>query len=173
MRNLILNSDVRRLYAGVAAAAVAGLACGALMYPDLRGPGDAEGAQLLAGTSGARSYADLQSANWAGYQGKVPDYVVGTDYLYPPQPAAYVSEPDDAGETSYADVMAYEAPPEEAEPPSAYAAEAHAAVAVHVGAQDEESALVSYPSVSGGVPYGVDLPPPPEPPRDDTPIISG
>jgi hypothetical protein len=153
MRTLILNRDLRALFAGAGGVVVAGLLCGAAMHPDLRGPADAEGPQMLMGVSGARAAYVGSASSWS-YQGQVPDYVIGTDWLRPPEPL-------------YAeDARAEEAEPSR-EPPQAYAAEERATDAVQTGWDEPAREPVVYPSTNGGAPYEADLPPAPEPPMDD------
>lgn len=96
MDRLIRTQDVKSLMLGAAGVAAVGLLCGAAMQPNLRAPGDAEGAQLQAGVSGPRAYglADAGAA-WTSYANGIPDYVIGTDWLQPPQYDAS-PPPDDA-----------------------------------------------------------------------------
>ena len=152
---LIRNEDLRSLFTGAAMVAVAGLAAGGLMYPDLRGPADAEGPQLQAGVSGARTqhYGEM-TASWAAYDGRVPDYVIGTQWLQPPQHPEYV------------EAEAEEIPPQE-ETVVYTAATGDTTEAVEAGWQEPPREPVTYPSTNGGVPYGADLPKPPPPPEDD------
>ncbi|MCR5876364.1 hypothetical protein LRS10_20775 [Phenylobacterium sp. J426] len=135
MDRLIRTQDVKSLMLGAAGVAAVGLLLGAAMQPDLRAPGDAEGAQLQAGVSGPRAYglADAGAA-WTSYANGIPDYVIGADWLQPPQ---YDTPP----------------PPDEAfaDDASAYAfdepAYAPAAVARYEEAPREPT---RYPSMDGG-----------------------
>ena len=152
MRSLILNRDLKSLFTGSAMAVVAGLLAGGLMYPELRGPGDLGGPQLQAGVAGPRNAVYGGSANWASYNGEVPEYVIGTDWLRPPEYA------EGSGED--------EAPPEEET--VVYAADV--GDTTEVAAQnwvEADPQPVSFPSTGGGVPYGADLPRPPAPPAAD------
>jgi hypothetical protein len=123
------------------------------MYPELLGPGDIGGPQLQAGVSAGRASYYGQTASWAAYDGKVPDYVIGTDWLKPPQ---YTEYNDD-----------HEIPPEDE---TVVYAEAEVGRKVDVVATTYEEPPrepVNFPSADGGVPYGADLPKPPPPPQDD------
>lgn len=152
MRSLIHNADLKSLFTGVGVAAGAGLLMGLALQPQLRAFGEIEGPQIMAGVSGVRSAQPYDpSAGFNAYQNQIPDYVLGTDWLKPPE---YLSdelpEIPYEDETAAFDEPAYEAPPEP--------------VAV---ARWEEPPRepVRFPSTDGGVPYGVDLPPPPAPPE--------
>lgn len=147
MRKLIDETDLRKLLAGAAGVAVVGLLCGAAMQPQLRAPGDVEGQQIQAGVSGVRTPYDGTIA-YSSYANGVPDYVIGTDWLQPPQYDLHqeLPEPEYHDYASSFDEPAYEPavvatweePPRE--PPrypsidggSAYSVEAHAASAVGV-----------------------------------------
>jgi hypothetical protein len=159
MMKLIRSEDLKSLFTGAAFVAVAGLAAGGLMYPDLRGPTEAEGPQLHAGVSGPRSaYQGGMTATWASYDGKVPDYVIGTQWLQPPQ---YEVHEDEAGEIPPSDeTVVYAAEP------------ADTGHAVPAAWEEPPREPVSFPSTSGGVPYGADLPRPPPPPAHDDPEIA-
>ena len=165
MRALIENQDLKTLFSGVAIATTAGLLMGGVMYPNL--DADAiEGPQILLSGGGPRSSSDASYAGIGAYNGRIPDYVIGTDALKPPQyqPVAYEerayderTEPERAYTGEPGDVMAYEAPAE-----------------IHATRWEEEPRQASlYPSEQGNTAYEVDLPPPPEPPGpdDDGPIL--
>ncbi|WP_082765798.1 MULTISPECIES: hypothetical protein [unclassified Phenylobacterium] len=115
MRNLIRNRDLKTLLSGVSIAAAAGLVMGAALYPDLD-EDEIRGPQILLSGGGPRGEAPVSDAGIGVYAGRVPDYVIGTDALKPPQHQVLAyedrAEPElaDTGETG--DVMAYEAPPE-------------------------------------------------------------
>lgn len=159
MRNLIRNEDLKTLFSGVAVAAASGLLMGAAFYPNLH-EDDIKGPQMLLNGGGPRAEAYATDAGWSAYRGRVPDYVVGTDSLRPPQYQALAyeervtHETADTGQT--ADVMAYEAPIE-AQPAKW---------------QDEPREPSRYPSQAGNVAYETDLPAPPPPPsdRDEAPL---
>jgi hypothetical protein len=152
MRTLILNRDLKTLFSGVAVATVAGLTLGMAMYPNL----DIDkvgGPQIQMNGGGPRGEAAMSQASLSGYAGRVPDYVVGTDSLKPPQYQVLAyndrAEPEYADTGDAADVMAYEAP--RAEP---------------VRYQDEPREPTSYPSQRGNAVHEVDLPAPPAAPAE-------
>ena len=89
MQNPIQNRDLRGLFVGAAGVAVVGLLAGAAMQPQLKVAAGPDGPQIMAGMSGARtlSYGDPGAA-FTGYQGAVPDYVLGTDWTKTP-PAVF------------------------------------------------------------------------------------
>jgi hypothetical protein len=151
MRTLIGNSDLKTLYSGVAAACAAGLLMGAAMQPNLRGPKDAEGPQMLTPPGGARAAYAAYEAGVAAYGANVPEYVLGTDWTRPrawaPQVVAYRDE-----EPRRDKVMTYEAADDAAD---------HTAPAQWTEPPREPP---RYPSERGNTSYGADLPPPPEPP---------
>lgn len=145
--------DLKTLFAGVGVAAVSGLLLGGAMQPDLRGDERPEGPQIFAGWSGARSTGPFDDGmTLAYYEGQVPDYVVGTDWK---QAIAWQETPEivEAAE----DYSAFDEP-EPAPEAGVYAADA--------SWQAPAAEPPTYPSMSGGVAYGVDLPPPPSPPAD-------
>ncbi|TAJ71652.1 MAG: hypothetical protein EPO51_10985 [Phenylobacterium sp.] len=151
MRSLIQNRDVKTLFGGVAVAAVAGLLMGSAMYPDLD-EDEIGGPQIQAAGGGPRSEVAQSGGSVAAYGPRVPDYVIGTDALKPPQYLALAyeerAEPE-AAASEATDVMAYEAP--EARP---------------VSWQEEPRGPTSYPSEHGNVVHASDLPAPPAPPAD-------
>lgn len=145
--------DLKTLFAGVGVAAVSGLLLGGAMQPDLRGDERPEGPQIFAGWSGARSTGPFDDGmTLAYYEGRIPDYVVGTDWK---QTIAWQEEPEIA--EAPRDYSAFD------EPEPAPDAAAYAADAVW---QEPASEPPAYPSLTGGVAYGIDLPPPPPPPAD-------
>jgi len=153
MRAILRKTDLKSLAVGVGLSAAAGLLLGAAMQPDLRGPGETEGQQIQAGVSGVRQAPAYAAGGAAVYDGQVPDYVLGTDWLKasqaeaPPDMASLdeveVIYPDDHADAEPIAVVRWEEAPRE--PPH-------------------------YPSIEGGVAYGVayggELPPPPPPPED-------
>lgn len=151
MRMLIHDRDLKTLAVGVAVAAVSGLLMGAALYPDL----DAEGLkapQLEAAGGGHRTELAAADAGVAAYAGRVPDYVIGTDALKPPQDKTLAAEappPETADDGYAADVMAYAAPQIQ---PARW--------------QDEPREASRYPSERGNVVYAADVPAPPPPPVD-------
>jgi hypothetical protein len=153
MRTLILNRDLKTLFGGVSIAAVAGLLMGGVMYPNL----DADkvgGPQIQMNGGGPRSDASMSQAGVSAYGDRVPDYVVGTDSLKPPQYQVMAyndrAEPEytDTGEAG--DVMAYEAPPQ----------------VRPVRWEVEPAQASSYPSQHGNIASESDLPAPPAPPAE-------
>ena len=152
MRTLIRNHDLKRLFAGAAIAAIAGLTTGAAIQPAL----DADGVhapQQLMGDGGVRTYVAGAEPGVGGYQGQVPDYVIGTDWMRP-QPLAQ-------------EVLTYDdrAGPQQADDATTHGATANAIVPRHW--QDEPRPAPLYPSEGGATSYGADLPAPPEPPSDE------
>lgn len=151
MRTLIHDRDLKTFAVGVAVAAVAGLLMGTALYPDL----DAEGLkapQLEAHGGGQRTDVAAADTGVAAYAGRVPDYVIGTDALKPPQYETLAAEapPADTAEVGHAsDVMAYAAPQIQ---PARW--------------QDEPREAPRYPSERGNVVYAADVPAPPPPPVD-------
>lgn len=115
MRNLIRNRDLKTLFGGVSIAATAGLLMGAALYPNLD-EDEVRGPQILLSGGGPRGEAPAVDAGMSVYAGRVPDYVIGTDALKPPQyqVLAYAdrAEPEAADTGDTGDVMAYEAPAE-------------------------------------------------------------
>lgn len=159
MPPLLRSPDTRRLLAGVALAAAAGLALGATLKPNLDEE-PLEGPQQLISGGGPRSYVQAPDPGVAVYRGTLPDHVVGTDSLKPPADTflaldghddAAPGDPDAEAASEYAsDVMAYEAP-----------AVARARWA------DEPRPAPHYPSREGGAWNTADLPAPPSPPESD------
>jgi len=159
MRTLIQNRDLKTLFGGVAVAAAVGLTMGMALYPDLD-EDKVEGPQILMNGGGPRGEAPASHATVADYGARVPDYVVGTDSLKPPQYEVLAyddrAEPEYADTGDAADLMAYEAPPQ-IQP-------AHW--------RDEPREPSRYPSEVGNSVHEVDLPAPPEPPLggDEEPL---
>lgn len=155
MRELIQNRDLKTLFGGVAVAAAAGLMMGAAMHPDLD-EGQMKAPQILLAGGGPRADVPASDAGVAAYRGRIPDHVIGTDALKPPE--AVVLAYDDRAEVQMeehaGDIMAYEAPPER--PPARW--------------MDEPREAPLYPSERGNTPYGADLPAPPEPPSGGDPV---
>jgi len=76
------TSKVNAIYAGAGVAAAVGLLLGAAMKPDLGMDDRLIGPQIVAGAAGGRSSGPFDDGgfSYAAYGGKVPDYVLGTDY---------------------------------------------------------------------------------------------
>ena len=136
------TDEVRIMAAGAAGALVLGLTLGAVMQPDLNV--DYLGPQVMTPVSGVRADNTFDPAvTFASYGAKVPDYVIGTDWVkamqarnapYPVTPVAY-------------------------EPEYAVAADDHvdtdaetAATAPLASVYEYPAAEVTYRSVSGGAP---------------------
>jgi hypothetical protein len=127
---------VKELFAGAAIAAVAGMLMGAAAKPDLNADDRPAGPQMLASVAGARNagpFAD-DSASFAAYHGKLPDYVLGTDFARATSiyPSAYAPPP--------MKVVAYHDDPEPETP------------VTHVAYADDPAAKPSFPSIDGGKP---------------------
>lgn len=152
MRTLIQNRDLKRLFGGAALATAAGLVMGLSLYPNLD-EDEVGGPQILMNGGGPRSDAPATYASVADYGARVPDYVIGTDSLKPPQyrVLAYSdrAEPEYAHLDEASGVMAYEAP--EVSP---------------ANWRDEPAEPSAYPSQRGNVALESDLPAPPEPPME-------
>jgi hypothetical protein len=127
---------VKELFFGAAIAAAAGMLMGAAARPDLNANDRPAGPQMLSTVGGVRNpgpFAD-DSASFAAYHGKLPDYVLGTDFtkatsVYPsadaPPPMKVVAYHDDP-------------PPD--------------APVTHVAYVEDPPAKPSFPSVDGGQP---------------------
>jgi len=143
--------DLRHVFFGMAIATVAGLALGGAFKPMLRELTDVDGPQMLAGVSGVRSPPGLrQSASWTSYAGKIPDYVIGTDWTQ----SGYSME---------------SVPAEEPEPPPAKTVHEEAPVRVAVAPvryEEEPAPPPSYPSMGGDILAGLKTTYPPELPDD-------
>lgn len=142
------------LLSGAAAAAITGVLLGGAMQPHLDdGDGRPAGPQMFANWSGVRSTGPFDpGTTFASYQGRVPDYVMGTDWkkaMAWPDERAAVSAPS-------RDVAQGDDPPAEAP--------------IVLARAYEEPAPVghAYPSLSGGEPSTA------EPPsEDETPAAVG
>ncbi|WP_374468666.1 hypothetical protein [Phenylobacterium sp.] len=155
--------DYRKLLSGVGIAAVAGLLLGGAMKPDLRGDERPEGPQIFAGWSGARSTGPFDDGMTLTYwQGKLPDYVVGTDWK---QAIAWQEAPEIIEAEPY-DGSAFDVPEPE---PAEYA---------YARWEEPPAEAPHYPSMSGGVAYGAErayggdrLDAPPPPPEFDAEVM--
>jgi hypothetical protein len=86
-------SEVRIPLSGAALALVSGLLLGGAMQPHLYDGDRPSGPQMFADWAGARSTGPFDpGTTFASYSGKIPDYVLGTDWKrrmdWPPEPAA-------------------------------------------------------------------------------------
>ena len=141
---------------GAALAAVMGIMLGGSMRPQLIFDGRPMGPQMFADGGGARSTGpfDLRDA-YAAYGGKLPSYVIGTDYAQ----TAYVEAPPIAEERQQVVHNDVNAP---------------APITLARAAYDEPPApIIVYPSMTGGTAYEREAPPPPAPPEDEPPVITG
>lgn len=142
MGKLIDDIDLKKLFAGAAGVAVAGLLAGAAMQPNLLAPGELAGQQIQAGVSGVRTPYDGTVAH-SSYSNGIPDYVIGTDWLQPPQYAyEALPEPAYADEYSQFDEPAYEPP-------------AYEPVAVAAW-EEPPREPTRYPSTDGGTAYSIE-----------------
>ena len=163
MRTLVRNHDLKRLFAGAAAAVVAGLTIGAAFQPTLDEEGVYGPQQKMAG-GGLRNYAASHEPSVAAYQGQVPDYVVGTDWLRAAAPEQQVLAYDDRAETPADDATAY-GEPAEAAAPARWQDEPRWQDEARWEDEPREAPL--YPSEQGNTYSGADVPQPPEPPSDE------
>ena len=148
-----------REFSGAAAALLAGLTLGAAMQPSLGFVDRPQGPQMFAAWSGERSTGPFDpGTSFTAYNGRVPDYVIGTDWARPKL------TPDDRAYAVQADYSRDEPAMERPTTPPAASAEA-----------EPQRQPISYPSVSGGQPYGADIPTPPAPPSDTVaaPAVTG
>lgn len=149
---------MKALFLGSAAAAVAGLWLGGFSQPQLRHTPALDGPRLVA-PNGSDQFTQ---ADWIGRaypSGRVPDYVLGTDWTAPNTPAfddavyEYDASADDAAQPI--DYAAYEAPP--------------AAAAPVVQAPEPQPQPIALPSLGGGVvaaaPSAPEAPQPQQPPQ--------
>ena len=155
MRNPLHPEETRTIGIGVAAAAVAGLLLGAVMKPNLAVAEIGGPQQMLAG-GGERFQTAAYDKGTAAYEGVLPDYVVGTDWVKANQPrvvAANYAEPPLM--TPEPEVAVYDSPDD---------------LPTRVTPRpwdDEMRTPPSYPSEAGNVAYEADLPTPPPPPESD------
>lgn len=85
MKTLLLNEDLKTLFVGAAFAVGLGIIGGAAMYPNLRAEDGPRGPQMIAGESGQRASGEENPyAVYASYSERMPDYVIGSDWLKPP-----------------------------------------------------------------------------------------
>ena len=138
---------VKAIYAGAGVAAAAGLLMGAAMKPDLGLDDRPAGPQTVAADAGRSSGPfDDGGFSYAAYGGKVPDYVLGTDFkaaqsLGPTEPAA----------------------PQPASPPEAQEDDVPPVTLTRADYGDEARPPVSYPSIDGGAAERMVVLPPSDP----------
>lgn len=147
MWTLFTTDDLKRLSGGVALACAAGLLMGAAFQPNLD-ERDTAGPQMLMGEGGARKMSAGADAGVAVYEGRLPEYVVGTDWARSQQPPQYEPVTSDDHET----VVYLDPTPVE---------DVEVSRATWV---DEPRGPVVYPSMNGSADYEANLPPAPEPP---------
>lgn len=138
---------MKALFLGLGVATMIGLSAGQTMKPVLS---DFEGgAQMLGPASGHRVQRVIDgAANWTSYGDKIPDYVIGTDWILPDMAAAEYAEPPP--------------PPPPPEPKAEPQPIAHATVAY----QEEPQPPPRYPSEGGDILAGMDSYAPPTPPEN-------
>ena len=142
---------MKALLAGAGIAAATGLLMGAMAKPDLSAGDRPEGPQVIAGRAGARATGPFDDGqSFAGYQGQVPDYVLGADWKRAMAPPPETPAPAPAPRAARDD----EAPPE----PVAYTQAAY---------DEPAREAPAYPSMDGGQTYGSDLLPPAHPDSED------
>lgn len=143
--------DLRHVFFGMAFATVVGLALGGAFKPMLREFTNIEGPQILAGVSGVRSPPGLrQNASWTSYAGKIPDYVIGTDWTQPDYPVEMVAREEP--EPQPAKVVHEDTPIRLAVAPVKY--------------EEDPAPPPSYPSMGGDILAGMKTSYPPELPDD-------
>lgn len=137
------------IYAGAGIAAAAGLLMGMAMKPDLGWDDRPIGPQIVAASGGARASGPFDDSgfNYARYNGRVPDYVLGTDWKAQPLLALDAATPP-------AEPEPRSAPAEDTanEAPQFTRADYDVGAAVHV----------TYPSLDGGSPDADDALPAPD-----------
>ena len=129
---------MQALFHGITVAAASGLLFGMAFKPDI-----AEGGlippQIQMAPAGDRQDGASGDFAFAGRSGPLPDYVIGTDWAAPVQPAAF-SPPDEAG--AYA---------EPAPLPTLKPVFTPAPIRAQIPRADSRLVPVSYPSMEGGV----------------------
>lgn len=160
MRIELHPKDARTIGIGVAAAAISGLLLGAAMRPNLA-VADIGGPQQLLAGGGERFQTAAYDQGTARYEGVLPDYVVGTDWVKANEarvsPAAYAEPPLLTREPEVAapEVAVYRSPEE------------LPTRVVPATWRDEPREAARYPSEAGNVAYESDLPQAPPPPADN------
>jgi hypothetical protein len=140
------RSKVKTVYMGAGIAAAAGLLMGAVARPDLGGDDRPAGPQIMAGWAGVRSTGPFDDgATLASYKGKIPDYVLGTDFKASMAPPPMTAEPSRPIRVAHNDVSKADLPLTDA----AYS--------------DDTPDAPSYPSIEGGADRVSDVLPPSRP----------
>ncbi|MFI4966931.1 MAG: hypothetical protein ACHP9T_16395 [Caulobacterales bacterium] len=152
---------MKALLSGAAAAAVAGVMLGAAMQPHLDADGRPAGPQMFANWTGDRSTGPFDpGTTFVSYHGKVPDYVLGTDWkkatAWPDERAA-VSPPARAVSAEVAD--------------AATAPTAETPALTPVVYDEPPPPTHAYPSMGGDHPSVIEVPAPA--PDATTPATSG
>lgn len=165
MRNLIHCEDLKTLLQGAAVVAVAGLLMGAVAHPNLRGEDEAAGPQMLMNGGGERGAQVISDPGVGVYGGRIPEYVVGTDWTRPrAEPAgtdATLSMDEPMVDTGPAVVFADSDDPAQLR-------------MTRTTWQDAPRDPTTYPSARGGVSYEANLPaPPPAPEGEDLALDLG
>ncbi|MEW5684178.1 MAG: hypothetical protein AB1942_04600 [Pseudomonadota bacterium] len=153
MRIELHPKEARTIGIGVATAAVAGVLLGAALKPTLA-VADVGGPQQLLAGGGDRFQTAAYDQGTAAYEGVLPDYVVGTDWVKARQPPpAHYAEPPLM--TREPEVAVYETPQD------------LPTRVVPATWKDELRTPTRYPSEAGNVAYEADLPQAPPPPADN------
>jgi len=152
----VSTSEGATILCGAALAAVIGIMLGGSMRPQLIFEGRPMGPQMFANGGGPRSTGpfDVRDA-YAAYGGNLPSYVIGTDYAQ----TAYVEAPPIAEEPRQVAHNDVEAP-------------APAAL-TRTASYEQLTPIIVYPSMTGGTAYEGETPPPPAPPEDEAPVVTG
>jgi len=157
------RSDVIISLSGAAVALVAGLLLGGAMQPHLdEGDGRPSGPQMFADWAGDRSTGPFDpGTTFVSYQGKIPDYVMGTDWkkrmAWPDETAAVAAAPrDEARNDETSDEMpatltraAYDDPPPPAQDYPSLGGAEQAAVGPPTDAPEPSDGDSSAPATGG------------------------
>lgn len=141
---------MRVLFLGMSVATVIGLSAGGAMKPVLEDFVGGPQTQLAAAARRAAP-AWREAGSWTSYNGDIPDYVIGTDWISA-NAAMAAAEPTPA-------------PPEpepQREPPEPFAQ--------HVALEEAPPPPPRYPSAAGDILAGMESYAPPTPPDDKPPI---
>lgn len=139
---------MKALFLGLGVATVIGISAGQSLRPTLS---DFEGgAQMLAPAAGHRVQRVIDgAASWTSYGNRIPDYVIGTDWIMPDMAAAEFAEP----------------PPPPPEPKPEPQPIAHTPPPY----KEEPQPPPRYPSMGGDILAGMDSYAPPTPPENVAP----
>lgn len=144
-------SELKLPLSGAAVALAAGLMLGGAMQPHLYDGDRPSGPQMFASWAGARSTGPFDpGTSFASYRGKMPDYVMGTDWkkrmTWPDEPAGASTSPR---EPPTVDVPETPAP-------------APAATFTRAAYEEPPPVVHTYPSMDGAHPSVIDVPADPE-----------